>query len=120
MPEAQPLSELLEVSDDLVAAVVFGRDGDVEASTLDDDAAREVSAVAGAMLAYADALRADPSVERVEAVTRGGGVFVVRDGDRAIAGITGPDPLPAIVRHDLREFLRKSAVTPREQARARA
>ena len=114
----QALQELLEVSEEVTAAVLFDRDGAVVARSGDDDAAAaEAAAIAAAMLSYADSLRVDPAAERVEAVTRDGSVFVLRAGDRAVVAITEPDPLQGLVYHDLRACLRKSAVGANEKER---
>jgi predicted regulator of Ras-like GTPase activity (Roadblock/LC7/MglB family) len=114
----QAVSELLDVSDEVTAAVVFDRGAAVLAASVGDDAASEAAAVAAAMLSYADALRDEPAVQRVEAVLKEGSVFVVREGDRAIVATTGPSPLQGLVYHDLRTCLRKSATRAREKARA--
>ena len=112
----QALQELLEVSEEVTAAVLFDRDGVVVATSGDDEeAAAEAAAIAAAMLSYADSLRAEPAVERVEAVTRQGSVFVLRDDDRAVVAITEPDPLQGLVYHDLRACLRKSARGTKEK-----
>jgi predicted regulator of Ras-like GTPase activity (Roadblock/LC7/MglB family) len=112
MAAADPLTELLAVSEDVTAAVIFDRDGAIVSATIADDAAREVADVAASMLSYAGAIRTGASVERVEAVAPEGGVYVLREGDRAVVGVTGPDPSAALVRHDLRECLRRSAPVP--------
>ena len=114
MTPAEALRELLEVSEDVVAAAIFARDGAISAATGDDARARAVVDAAGAMLVYADALRRDASTARLEALTTEGGVFVLRDGDRAVVGVTGPDPAPAVVHHDLRECLHRSRVAAGE------
>ena len=116
----QALQELLEVSEEVTAAVLFDRDGAVVATSGDDEAAAEAAAIAAAMLSYADSLRAEPAVERVEAVTRQGSVFVLRDDDRAVVAITEPDPLQGLVYHDLRACLRKSARAAKEKEKAGA
>lgn len=118
MAPEQALSELLEVSNEVTAAVLFDREAAVLAASVPEDAASEAAAVAAAMLSYADALRDEPAVQRVEAVSKQGSVFVVREGDRAVVATTRPNPLQGLVYHDLRACLRKSAARSREKARA--
>ena len=114
----QALRELLDISEDLGGAVLFDSDGGPLAATVSDDEARAAAEIAGAMLAYADALRAEVSVSRLEAVTPAGSVFVVREDGRALVAATGPDPVAGLVYHDLRTALRK--VRGRARGRANA
>jgi predicted regulator of Ras-like GTPase activity (Roadblock/LC7/MglB family) len=118
MAAEQALSELLAVSEEVTAAVLFDRDAGVVAATVDDDDAAEAAAIAAAMLSYAGSLRAEPAVQRIEAVTAEGSVFVLRERDRAVVATTRRDPLRGLVYHDLRTCLRKSAGRARERARA--
>ncbi len=85
---------------------------------LDEDA-RELAALGEAMLASADELRDEAAVTRLEAVTPEGGVFVVRDGERAVVAIAAPGSLVGLVQHDLRTLLR-SLSRPRRRAKASA
>ena len=112
MATDDPLARLLEVSADVTAAVVFDEEGDVVAATLGAGRAAAIADAAGGMLAYAAALRPSVSVDRIEAVTRGSGVYVIRHGDRAIVATTGPKPFAPLVRHDLRECLASFADRP--------
>ena len=48
----------------------------------------------------------------VMASTLDGSVFVVRDGERLIAAITGPEPTVGLVFYDLKAALRQSAEVP--------
>ena len=118
MAADDPLAELLDLSEDVTAAVIFDREGAVAAATVGNEQARAAADAAGGMLAYAGALRQGPSVERVEAVTPEGGVYVLREGERAIVATTGPDPAGPLVLHDLRECLRKSGSRPKRSRRA--
>jgi hypothetical protein len=113
----QALQELLDVSEDVVAAVIVSG-GEPAASTVDQAKAGAAADLAEAMLAYADTLRRDTPVQRLDAHTPEGSVFVVREGERTILAATGPDPVTGLVLHDLRTALRKSA--PRRRAKARA
>ena len=114
----QALAELLDVSEDVVAAVIFAADGSVSAASVEDETAGRAAEIASALLAYADALRTGASARRVEAVTAEGHVFLVRDGARAIVATTGRDPVAGLVYHDLRAVLRKVRSRVREQANA--
>lgn len=114
----QALRELLDVSEDVDGAVILDADGEPLAATVGDDEARSAAETGSAMLAYADALRSDSTVRRLQAVTSVGSVFVVREGDRAVVAATGPDPASGLVYHDLGTVLRN--VRGRTRARANA
>jgi hypothetical protein len=101
------LGELLEVSDDIEAAVVFERGGEPIAATVPDDDAGELAALGDAMLVYAGTLRDAREAVRVEGMTPAGSVFVLRDGERAVLAIAAPGALVGLVQHDLRMLLRK-------------
>lgn len=111
------LEELLRVSDDVRAAVVFDRGGEPEASNLPDEEAAEIGALADAMLAYAGTLREDAELRGLRAVTPDGDVYLVRDGDRAVAAVAAPGSLAGLVQHDLRTLL---GSLPRTRQRRRA
>jgi Roadblock/LC7 domain-containing protein len=96
------LDELLDVSDEVLAAVIFDRGGEPAASNLLDDEARELAGLGDAMLAYAETLRDAAPVRQVRAVTPEGEVYVVRRGERAVVAIVAPGSLPGLVQHDLR------------------
>jgi predicted regulator of Ras-like GTPase activity (Roadblock/LC7/MglB family) len=114
----QALSELLDVSEDIVAAAIIDRNGEPAAATVGDDAARNAAEIVAGMLAYADALRSGASVERMEAVTPDGSLFLVREGTRTVLAATGPDPVAGLVYHDLRATLRKLGRRTKERASA--
>jgi hypothetical protein len=99
------LDELLRVSDEVRAAVIFERGGEPNASNLPDDAARKIAGLGDAMLAYADRLRRGVEVRQLRAVIPGGEVYVVRRRDRAVVAIALPGSLPGLVQHDLRMLL---------------
>jgi predicted regulator of Ras-like GTPase activity (Roadblock/LC7/MglB family) len=103
----QALAELLEVSEDVVAAVILDAEGRPKAATVPDAAAAKAAEIAAAMLAYGDALRTGASTARLEAVTADGTVFVLREGRAAIVAATGRDAVAGLVLHDLRTTLRK-------------
>jgi predicted regulator of Ras-like GTPase activity (Roadblock/LC7/MglB family) len=119
MDANEALDQLLRVSEDIRAAVVFERSGEPIAATLLDEDAREVAALGDAMLAYADTLRDAPAVRQLEALTPEGGVYVVRAGDRAVVAIAAPGSLVGLVQHDLRALL-GTLSRPRRRAKASA
>jgi predicted regulator of Ras-like GTPase activity (Roadblock/LC7/MglB family) len=99
------LDELLRVSDEVRSAVVFERGGEPVASNLPDEEAHELASIGDAMLAYAATLREGTEVRQLEAVTPDGGVYVVRQGERAVAAVAAPGSLSGLVQHDLRTLL---------------
>ena len=118
MTGEQALAELLDVSEDVVAAVILDADGRPKAATVGDAEAAKAAEIAAAMLAYGDALRSGVSAARLQAVTADGNVFVLRDGSAAIVAATGRDSIAGLVLHDLRTTLRK--VGRRTKAKANA
>lgn len=116
MDAAQALADLTEISSQVEAAVLFGEDGAVAGSTLGEDAAAGLARAAGDLLERAASLRPG-GVTQVEASTRDGCVFVVRDGERRIAAVTGPDPTTGLVFYDLKSCLRGGAPVERTRRR---
>ena len=114
----QALEELLDVSEDVVAAVIFDREGEVVAASGGREAARTAAGTASAMLAYADSLRTGAAASRIEARTDEGAVFVVGEGERAVVAVTSPDPVAGLVLHDLRTALAKVAGKRRARTKA--
>ena len=106
------------MSEDVVAAVILDRKGEPSAATVDDDRANAVAEIAGGMLAYGDALRGEASIQRLEALTPGGSIFVLREGNRVVVAATGTDPVTGLVLHDLRSTLRKLGSRGRARANA--
>ena len=113
------LVELLDVSDDVRAAVVV-EDGEPIASNLPDGQALEIAGVGDAMLAYAATLRQGVGVTQLQAVTADGDVYVMRRGDRAVFAIADQGSLAGLVQHDLRTLLGKSRSARRRRAVAHA
>jgi hypothetical protein len=114
----QALAELLDVSEDVVAAVIFDAEGRPVASSAGEAEAQAAAEIASAMLAYADALRTGATAARLEAVTADGSIFVVREATGAIVAATGRDPVAGLVYHDLRAALRKGGRRTRGKASA--
>ena len=114
----QALAELLDVSEDVIAAVILDADGRPKAATVGDAEAAKAAEIAAAMLAYGDALRSRVSAARLEAVTADGNVFALREGGAAIVAATGRDSVAGLVLHDLRTTLRKLGRRTRAKANA--
>lgn len=104
MDATEALTRLLEVSEDVRAAVVFER-GEPMTSNLDEDQAATIAELADAMLAYAATLRTKVTVTQLRAVTPEGDVYVAREGDRGVVAIASPGALAGLVQHDLRTLL---------------
>jgi predicted regulator of Ras-like GTPase activity (Roadblock/LC7/MglB family) len=119
MDANEALERLLQVSEDIRAAVVFESGGEPIAATLLDEDARELAELGDAMLAYAETLRDGPAVCQLEALTPDGGVYLVRNGERAVVAIAAPGSLVGLVQHDLRTLL-GSLARPRRKAKASA
>lgn len=101
MEAAQALRELMELSSQITAAVVLDADGAVLAASPDDAARLGGSAVE--LVAAAGQLGAEGrEVTRVEVELEAGAVFVVREGGRTVAAVTGPSPTSGLVLYDLR------------------
>jgi predicted regulator of Ras-like GTPase activity (Roadblock/LC7/MglB family) len=117
MDVAQALAELTELSSQVERAVVLDGDGAVAGSTLPDERATErLATVARNLVAAAGDLHATPSdVTRVEVELSGGAVFVLREGGRMIAAVTGPRPTAGLVAYDLRTCLHGIEDAPRRK-----
>ena len=106
-PAERALADLVEVSSEIESAVLLETAGTVVASTGSESEAATLAGVALDLLEAAAGVRADAPV-RVHASFPKGAVFVVREGERAIAATTTPAALPALVGHDLDACLRRS------------
>jgi len=109
MDAAQALAELAELSSQVERAVVLRADGSVLAATPEDEAAATTLARAALdVLATAFELRSSPQeVTRVEVELEEGALFVLREGGRTIAAVTGPEPTAGLVAYDLRTCLER-------------
>jgi predicted regulator of Ras-like GTPase activity (Roadblock/LC7/MglB family) len=109
---AAALADLVEISSQIQAAVLLGADGSVEASTLTDELrAKRFAETAKRLFDAAvdnEAEIGSPPLQQLEAATLEGSVFVVRDGERLIAAVTGPEPTVGLVFYDLKAALRQS------------
>src|SRR6476469_1316907 len=101
MDAAQALSELTEISSQIQAACLLDSDGNILANTVADEAsAKRFAEAAIALVGGA-----------LEAATLDGSVFVVIEGDRAVAAVTRAEPTVGLVFYDLKSCLR-AAGTP--------
>ena len=112
MDPQQALADLAEISSQVRTAVLLDAGGELVAST-DPDAgrARELAETCRDLLAAAEAAAqgGDRRLTQLEAATRDGSVFVVREGDRVVAATTGPAPTVGLVFYDLKTCLRAVA-----------
>jgi len=117
MADAQTaLSELKEISSQVEAAVLFGPDGAVIATTLPDAQAGKLAASARAL--FEEAGRAGTGeLTHLEAVTSEGSLFVVRNGELLIAASTSAEPTAGLVFYDLKACLRKAAAKPKPKSK---
>jgi predicted regulator of Ras-like GTPase activity (Roadblock/LC7/MglB family) len=109
MDAAQALSELTSLSAQITSAIVVDADGSPLASTLDDAAAAELAPTVQELVAAAGRVGEGRQLAQLQLSTPDGGVFLVRDGDRAIAATTRPEPAAGLVFYDLKTCLRSIA-----------
>ena len=104
----QALADLVEISSQIESAVLADADGTVLGSTLAEAARAE--AIAGEARALLDAAAGPAGTpSQVEVSFHEGCVFVVTDGERLVAAVTGRDPTAGLVFYDLKTCLRLSA-----------
>jgi len=104
---AKALADIVEISSQIEVAVLAGGEGDVLASTLADDArAAAIAEDARALLQDAAGPAGEPT--QVQVAFFEGCVFVVTDGERLVAAVTGRDPTAGLVFYDLKTCLRLS------------
>jgi predicted regulator of Ras-like GTPase activity (Roadblock/LC7/MglB family) len=108
MDAAQALADLAEISSQIESAVLFSDDGSVGGATgVGDEAAARLARGALELLEQSAAFRSDGgAVVQLEASTREGSVFVVREGARGIVATTVPQPTVGLVFYDLKSCLR--------------
>jgi predicted regulator of Ras-like GTPase activity (Roadblock/LC7/MglB family) len=101
MDAARALADLMDLSSQITAAIALDADGAVLAAS--PAGATSLAASTLELVAAAGDLGADGSeVTRVEVELDEGAVFVVREGGRTVAAITGPKPTSGLVVYDLR------------------
>ena len=108
MNAVQALADLVEISSQIESAVLAGADGTVLGSTLADPARAE--AIAGEARGLLDAAAGPAGTpSQIEVSFHEGCVFIVTDGERLVAAVTGRDPTAGLVFYDLKTCLRLSA-----------
>lgn len=119
MDAAQALADLVEISSQIESAVLADGEGAVLASTFDDD--EQASAIAGEAIGLLQAA-AGPGGEpsQVQIAFLEGSAFVVRDGERIIAAVTGREPTSGLVFYDLKTCLRLAGEQPARKKAAAA
>ncbi|MBM2822866.1 MAG: Robl protein [Thermoleophilia bacterium] len=119
MDAAEALRELTELSSQIESAVVLGADGSVLAST-QEDSTRAAALASSTLELVGAAFELNTQrleVTRVEVELEDGALFVLRDGGRTIAAITGPDPTSGLVVYDLRTCLQGIAEPEQKKGR---
>ncbi len=107
MDAAQALADLVEISSQIEFAVLADGDGIVLASTSGNDArAGAIAEEARELLQGAAGPAGEPT--QVQVAFFEGCVFVVTDGERLVAAVTGRDPTAGLVFYDLKTCLRLS------------
>ena len=102
------LTDLTEISSQIEAAVLLDASGALVAST-GANGERVAEAARALLAAAAEARGGERALTQLEVATLDGSVFVVREGDRAIAATTGPEPTVGLVFYDLKSALRAAA-----------
>jgi hypothetical protein len=115
MDVAQALADLTQISSQIEQAVVVGPDGAVPGATF--DGGERLADPGARLLREADAARGRPP-QQLEASTRDGSVFVLRDGERTIIATTGPAPTVGLVFYDLKSCLKAAGETPAAEPEA--
>jgi predicted regulator of Ras-like GTPase activity (Roadblock/LC7/MglB family) len=114
---AQALADLVEISSQIECAVLADAEGAVLGSTLaDDERAQAVAREARELLSGAAGPAGDPT--QVQVSFEEGCAFVVTDGSRLVAAVTGRDPTAGLVFYDLKTCLRVSAEPAPKKAAA--
>ena len=108
MDAAQALADLTEISSQIESAVIATRKGVVLAATFGDEGkGKDVAGLALELMADAEEARGEGEpIVQLEAATRQGSVFVVRDDRNVAAAVTTPKPTVGLVFYDLKTCLR--------------
>ena len=108
MDAAQALADLKEISSQIESAVIATRKGAVLASTFGDEGkGKDVAGLALELMAGAEEARGEGEpIVQLEAATRQGSIFVVRDDRNVAAAVTTPKPTVGLVFYDLKTCLR--------------
>ena len=112
MDAAAAIDELKGLSTQIEVILVGGRDGAVQAATVEGARPSGSGGLARDLVAGADSVRGDlgrDALSQLQAATPDGSVFVVLDGDRMAVATTGADPTVGLVFYDLKTLLRQLA-----------
>ena len=117
MDAAQAISELMELSSQITAAVVLDGEGAVLASSSDDEtgSARLGDTTRDLVGAAGDLGGDTRDVTRVEVELDEGAIFVVREGEHTVAATTGPSPTSGLVVYDLRTCAQSITTEPKKR-----
>jgi predicted regulator of Ras-like GTPase activity (Roadblock/LC7/MglB family) len=117
----EALTDLKQISVQIVHALLTDRDGALVASTLDaQPAAERLAMLSRELWQAAEEARAElgrDELVQLEAATAEGSVFLTRDDRHGIVATTGRDPTVGLVFYDLKACLRSLA---QENGRAAA
>jgi len=104
MEAAQALRELMELTSQITSAIVLEANGSVLAASSEDPATVDaLTASTLDLVAVASELGSEGrEVTRVEVELDEGAFFVIREGGRTVAAVTGPTPTSGLVVYDLR------------------
>ncbi len=119
MEAAQALRELMELSSQITSAIVLDAEGSVIAVSSEDPTASAALTASTLELvaAAADLGPEGREVTRVEVELEDGAFFVVREGGRTVAAVTGPKPTSGLVVYDLRTCAQAIDSTPEPKKR---
>jgi predicted regulator of Ras-like GTPase activity (Roadblock/LC7/MglB family) len=120
MEAAQALRELMELSSQIRSAIVLAEDGSVLAVAPEDStaAATLTSSTLELVAAAADLGPEGRDVTRVEVELEDGAFFVVREGGKTVAAVTGPKPTSGLVVYDLRTCAQAIAASEPKKRRS--
>ena len=117
MVAEKALAELTDISSQVRAAVLFDAGGKVLASTLPTERAEGFAVAARLLWEQAEVVRGEDEAKltQLEAATKNGSVFVVREAEQTLAAVTSPEPTAGLVFYDLRSALRAAAEKPKKR-----
>jgi predicted regulator of Ras-like GTPase activity (Roadblock/LC7/MglB family) len=120
MDVSAELAELLEISSQIEAAVLFRPGGELVGSTVPDEGrtAKLVRTARDLVAAAEEARDEGEPLTQIEVSTREGSVFVVRGADVSIAAATATEPTVGLVFYDLKSCLRRAEGPAPERRRA--
>ncbi len=116
------LAELIDISSQVRAAVLFDGGGNVLASTLPSERAEGFAVAARLLWEQAEVVRDDDEAKltQLEAAIKEGSVFVVREAEQTLAAVTSPEPTAGLVFYDLRSALRSAGEKPKPKPKKRS